>query len=78
MKHPTRLCVEPAICALLFFSLITTVLVQWLNTKAPGPPLIYLVGPLAISDPHINICVGPPNTCIALKQFNLLPPNTLL
>ena len=47
-----------------------------LDTKAPGPPLIYLVGPLAISDPHINICVGPPNTCIALKQFNLLPPNT--
>ena len=29
------------------------------DTKAPGPPLIYLVGPLAISDPHINICVGP-------------------
>ena len=48
-----------------------------LDTKAPGPPLIYLVGPLAISDPHINICVGHPNTCIALKQFNLLPPNTL-
>ena len=48
-----------------------------LDTKAPGPPLIYLVGPLAISEPHINICVRPPNTCIALKQFNLLPPNTL-
>ena len=48
------------------------------DTKAPGPPLIYLVGLLAISDPHINICVGPPNTCVALKQFNLLPPNTLL
>ena len=48
-----------------------------LDTKAPGPPLIYLVGLLAISDPHINICVGPPNTCVALKQFNLLPPNTL-
>ena len=48
-----------------------------LDTKAPGPPLIYLVGPLAILDPHINICVGPPNTCVALKQFNLLPPNTL-
>ena len=45
-----------------------------LDTKAPGPPLIYLVGPLAISDPHINICVRPPNTCVALKQFNLLPP----
>ena len=53
--------------------------------KILGPPLyqssrshlIYLVRPLAISDPHINICVGPPNTCIAaLKQFNLLPPNT--
>ena len=40
-----------------------------LDTKAPGPLLIYLVGLLAISDPHINICVGPPNTCIALKQF---------
>ena len=40
--------------------------------KAPGPPLIYLVGPLAISDPHINVCVRPPNTCVALKQFNLL------
>ena len=48
-----------------------------LDTKAPGPPLIYLVGPLPISDLHINICVGPPNTCVALKQFNLLPPNTL-
>ena len=45
-----------------------------LDTKAP---LIYLVGFLAISDPHINICVGPPNTCDALKQFNLLAPNTL-
>ena len=43
-----------------------------------GPPLISLVGPLAISDPYINICVGLTNTCIALKQFNLLPPNTLL
>ena len=30
-----------------------------LDTKAPGPPLIYLVGPLAILDTHINICVGP-------------------
>ena len=40
-------------------------------------PLIYLVGSSAILDCHINICVGPPNTCIALKQFNLLPPNTL-
>ena len=29
-----------------------------LDTKAPGPPLIYLVQPLAISDPHINVCVG--------------------
>ena len=43
-----------------------------------GPPLIYLVGALAISDPHINICVGPTNTSVALKQFNLLSPNTLL
>ena len=44
-----------------------------LDTKTPHPPLIYLVGLLAISDPHINICVGPPYTCVALKQFNLLP-----
>ena len=28
-------------------------------------------------DPHIKICVRPPNTCIALRQFNLLLPNTL-
>ena len=49
-----------------------------LDTKAAGPPLIYLVGPLAISDPHINICVGPHNTCVALKKFNLLTPNTML
>ena len=28
------------------------------DTKASGPPLIYLVEPLAISDPHINIFVG--------------------
>ena len=41
------------------------------------PPLNYLVGLLAISDPHINICVKPSNPCIALKWFNLLPPNTL-
>ena len=39
-----------------------------------GPPLIYLVRLLAITDPHINICVRPPNTCVALKQFNLLSP----
>ena len=49
-----------------------------LDTKAPVPPLIYLVGPLAFLDAHINICVGSPKTCVALKQFNLLPPNTLL
>ena len=48
-----------------------------LDTKAPGLPLIYLVGPLAISDSHIKIYVRPPNICIALKQFNLLPPKTL-
>ena len=47
-----------------------------LDTKAPRPLLIYLVGLLAISDPHINIRVGPPNTCVALEQFNLLPLNT--
>ena len=41
--------------------------------KILGPPLIYLVGPLAILDPNINICARPPNTCVALKQFNLLP-----
>ena len=48
----------------------------------PPPPKIlvppYLVGLLAISEPHINICVEPPNTCIDLKQFNLLCPNALL
>ena len=49
-----------------------------LDIKAPGPPVIYLVRPLAISDPHINICVGPPNTGVALKQFSLLPPSTLI
>ena len=49
-----------------------------LDTKRPGSPLIYLVGPLAISDPHINICVRPPNTCIVLKQFHLLTPNPLV
>ena len=48
-----------------------------LDTKVPGLSWIYLVGLLAILDPYINICVGPPNTCIALKQFYLLPPNTL-
>ena len=47
------------------------------DTKAPGPPLIYLVGLLAILDTHISICVGPPNTCVALKQFNSLPRNAL-
>ena len=47
------------------------------GVHSPEPLLIYLVGPLAISDPHINICVRPPNTYIALKQSNLLPPNTL-
>ena len=49
-----------------------------LDIKAPGPPLIYLVGRLAILDPHINICVGLPNTCVVMKEFNLLLPNTLL
>ena len=52
-----------------------------------APPLLHqtkvttaglFLGPLAISDPHINICVGPPNTCVALEQFNLLSLNTLL
>ena len=46
-----------------------------LDIKAPGPPLIYLVGLLAILNPHINICIGPPNTCVTLKQFNLSPSN---
>ena len=31
-----------------------------LDTKAPGPPLIYLVGPLAISDPQDFPQVGSP------------------
>ena len=52
-----------------------------------APPLLHqtkvttagpFLGPLAISDPHINICVGPPKTCVALEQFNLLSLNTLL
>ena len=30
--------------------------------KLQGSPLIYLLEPLAILDPHINICVRPPNT----------------
>ena len=47
-----------------------------LDTKAPGTP--YLSGmTFSYFGPHINICVGPPNTCVALKQFNLLLPNTL-
>ena len=46
--------------------------------KLQVPSLIHLVGPLAILDPHINICVGSPNTYIALKQFHLFLPNTLL
>ena len=55
------------------------VFVVWLTDKRCwGPSLIYPVGPLSVLDPHIDICVGPPNTCVALKQFNLLPPNTLL
>ena len=41
-------------------------------------PFIYVVGLLAILDHHIKICVGLPDTCIALKQFNLLPSNTLV
>ena len=41
-------------------------------------PFIYVVGLLAILDPHVKICVGLPDTCIALKQFNLLPPHTLV
>ena len=49
-----------------------------LDIKAPGPSLIYLVGLLAILKPRINICVGTANTCIALKQFNLLPPSIVL
>ena len=35
------------------------------------------IPPLAISDPHMNICARPPNTCVASKQFNLLRLNTL-
>ena len=46
--------------------------------KILGSPLIYLVGLLAILDPHINMCVGSLNTCVALKQFNLLSPNIVL
>ena len=50
------------------------------RTKILGNLILWesdlILGLLAISDPYINICVGPPNTCIALKQFHLLPPNT--
>ena len=42
-----------------------------LPLKILGPTLIYL-GLLAILDSHINICLGVPNTYVALKQFNLL------
>ena len=49
-----------------------------IDTKAPGPPLIYLVGLLAVSDSHINICVGPRNTCIALKQLTYYPVTNCL
>ena len=46
-----------------------------LDTKASGFPLIYLVGPLAISDPHINICVGPLTLAfIVSKGRSYLPP----
>ena len=42
-----------------------------LPLKILSPTLIYL-GLLAILDSHINICLGVPNTYVALKQFNLL------
>ena len=41
-----------------------------LDTEALGPPLIYLAEPLAISDHHINICVGPYN--IHLRCFEAI------
>ena len=37
-----------------------------------------MLGLLTISNPPINKCVGPPNTCVALKQFNLLPQHIVL
>ena len=38
-----------------------------------GPPLIYLVGPLAILDRHINICGRPPNTSFLWSNFIYYP-----
>ena len=63
------------IMASLAFLAPLKILGPLLIPKLHVPP--YLVRPLAVSDPHNNICAGPPNTCIALKKFNLLPPNTL-
>ena len=44
-----------------------------LDTKAQAPPLIYLVGFLAISDPHINICVGPLTTALLCRNLIYYP-----
>ena len=46
------------------------------NRKMGGAPLM---PPSTMGNPdsHISICVRPPNTRVALKQFNLAPPNTL-
>ena len=45
-----------------------------LDTKALGPPLIYLIGPLAISDPYINICVGPLTLVFIVGKGESYPP----
>ena len=44
--------------------------------KASGLPLIYLVGPLAITDPQINICVEPLTLAFIVSKWMpyLLPP----
>ena len=49
---------ELLIIASLGFIAPSKILGPPIDTKASGPPLIYLVRPLAISDPHINVCVG--------------------
>ena len=49
-----------------------------LDTKASGFPLIYLVGPLPISDPHINICVGLLTLAFIAGKGRLYPPPPFL
>ena len=50
-----------------------------LDMKASGLPLIYLVGPLAITVPQINICVEPLTLAFIVSKWMpyLLPPPPL-